>query len=243
MKHFRFLCTPFFAVMFLILTSCGENKDKAATDSVSNDSTTAEPAMETKAVEAPVNIMLAKHKVANFAKWKASYEARDSLRLANGIHSFVIGRGVPDSNTVLVAVKVEDVAKAKAFSKDPELKKAMQQGGVVGAPTFMFLTVPFLETADAGSNLRAMSTMTVKDWDVWRKSFESNKQLRIDNGLRDRAYGHDVDDNHIVTVVMTITDTAKANAFIKSDILQQKREESGVVSKPDRFMYKVVQTY
>lgn len=243
MKHFRFLCTAFFAVMLLILTSCGENKDKAATDSVSNDSTTAEPAMETKAVAAPVHIMLAKHKVANFAKWKASYEARDSLRLANGIHSFVIGRGVPDSNTVLVAVKVEDVAKAKAFSKDPELKKAMQQGGVVGAPAFMFLTVPFLETADAGSNLRAMSTMTVKDWDVWRKSFESNKQLRIDNGLRDRAYGHDVDDNHIVTVVMTITDTAKANAFLKSDILQQKREESGVVSKPDRFMYRVVQSY
>ena len=43
----------------------------------------------------------------------------DSMRLANEIHSYVIGKGLQDSNTVLVAVKVNDMAKAQTFAKDP----------------------------------------------------------------------------------------------------------------------------
>ena len=43
-----------------------------------------------------------------------------------------------DSNMVMVALKADDMAKAKAFAKDPSLKKAMQKGGVTGAPYDFF---------------------------------------------------------------------------------------------------------
>ncbi|MBC7829267.1 MAG: hypothetical protein H7122_16080 [Chitinophagaceae bacterium] len=243
MKQSRFLLMPLFAAMILFFSSCGDNEEKTETDAVTTDTaaaatTTPEPA----AVAQPVNIMIVKHKVANFSKWKPSYESHDSMRLASGIHSFVIGRGVQDSNMVMVAVKVDDVEKAKAFSKDPGLKKAMQQGGVVGTPTIMLLTVPYLSASD-NSTLRSMVTHTVKDWEAWKTGFESNRQVRLDNGLTDRAYGYDVDDNHKVTVVVSITDTAKANAFMKSDLLKQKMKEGGVVGEPTRFIYRVVQTY
>ena len=97
-------------------------------------------------VTTPQNMMVVTHKVADFAKWKTSYDEHDSLRLANGIHSYVIGRGMQDSNMVLVAVKVDDMAKAKAFAKDPSLKKAMQKGGVTGAPTISFITTIWQDT-------------------------------------------------------------------------------------------------
>jgi hypothetical protein len=186
---------------------------------------------------------VATHKVNNFAKWKASYDAHDSMRLANGLHSYVIGRGAPDSNTVLVAVKADDMAKAKAFAKDPSLKAAMQKGGVTGTPTFAFVTVTFQDTGAISSTLRSRTTFTVKDWDTWQKVFEEGKQLRQDNGLALRAYGHDADDNKKVTVVTAVLDSAKAAAFWKSDTLQKRREASGVIGDVKRFVYRVVQRY
>jgi len=245
MKQIRFLLLPLFAAMLLFVTSCGDNEDTSDNDALTTDSTNNTPATtDTVAVapSAPVSLMLAKHKVSNFAKWKAVYDEGDSMRMANGLHNFVIGRGVPDSNTVLVAVKVDDMEKAKSFSKDPALKKAMQKSGVVGAPTIMFLNVPYMEATQT-SDMRRMTSITVKDWDAWRKTFESNRQTRLDNGLSDRAFGHDVDDNHKVIVVTNIIDSAKANAFMTSDILKQNMKESGVVGAPTRFTYRVVQSY
>jgi hypothetical protein len=41
---------------------------------------------------------------------------------------------------MLVVLRVDDTTKAKAFSKDPGLKAAMQKGGVLGAPTMASVT-------------------------------------------------------------------------------------------------------
>ena len=50
-------------------------------------------------------MMIVTHKVADYEKFKVAYDEHDSLRRANGISSYVIGRGVEDANMVLVAVK------------------------------------------------------------------------------------------------------------------------------------------
>ena len=148
-----------------------------------------------------------------------------------------------DSNMVMVALKADDMAKAKAFAKDPSLKKAMQKGGVVGPPTISFITTTFQDTASIGTDLRSRTTFTVKDWDAWQKSFEEGKQERIDNGITVRAFGHDADDNKKVSLVTAITDTAKAFAYYKSDALKKRREASGMTGEPKRFLFRVVQRY
>ena len=248
MNKSRFSTMLISAAMAFFLISCGSNEQKAGTDTNAGDSTTATttttttPAAST-VVTAPQDMMVVTHKVANFAKWKASFEAHDSMKLANGIHNYVIGRGVDDSNKLLVATKVDDINKAKAFAKDPSLKQAMQKGGVIGTPSFSFTTMVFQDTATINTDLRSRTTFTVKDFEAWRKAFDSHKQTRIDNGIIDRAYGHDVDDDHKVTLVVAISDTAKASAFWKSDLLKQQRAESGVTSEPQRFIYHMVQRY
>jgi len=83
----------------------------------------------------------------------------------------------------------------------------------------------------------------VKDWDAWQKSFEEGKQERIDNGIVERAFGHDADDNKKVSLVTAVTDTAKAFAYYKSDALKKRRAASGVIGEPKRFLYRVVQRY
>lgn len=228
-----------------LFSSCGGNEQK--TEATTTDTTATAPKMDTAAksdiITTPQNILIVWHKVADFAKWKPAYDAHDSMRLVFGIHSYVIGREVNDSNMVLVATKADDVAKAKAFGKDPSLKAAMQKGGVVGAPSISLTTVVYQDMSKNMSDLRSMTTFTVKDWDAWKKSFESHRQTRTDNGLTDRAYGYDVDDNHKVTLVVAVNDTAKASAFWKSDLLKQQRAEGGVVGEVKRRVYRVVQKY
>jgi hypothetical protein len=248
MKRSRFTSLLLCAAMVLFLASCGGNETKeksTGTDTTSTTDTSA-AAVTTPAstiVTTPQNMMAVTHKVKDFAKWQASYEEHDSMRLASGIHSYVIGRGFTDSNMVFVAVKADDMDKAKAFAKDPSLKIAMQKGGVIGAPTISFVTMVWQDTAVVSSTLRSRTSFTVKDWDTWQKNFESNKQERLDNGIIDRAYGHDADDNKKVSLVTAITDTAKAFAYYKSDMLKQRRAAGGVTSEPKRFLYNVVKRY
>jgi len=238
----------FYVSFILALASCGSNQSNESTESTTADSTAASTNNESVTapstiVNTPENMIVVTHKVANFSKWKASYDEHDSVRLAFGVHSYVIGRSIEDTNMVMVALKVDDMEKAKAFSKDPSLKKAMQRGGVVGAPTVQFTTMVYQDTAKIDTRVRSRTTFTVKDFDAWRKTFESHKQTRIDNGLTDRAFGHDANDDHKVTLVVAVNDTAKARAFWNSDLLKQQRAESGVTSQPQRFVYTVVQRY
>ena len=232
-------------VFVFLFSSCGGNEEKTGTTSTDTTATAAktDSAATSDVVTTPQTILIVWHKVADFSKWKMSYDAHDSMKLASGIHNYIIGRGVDDSNMVLVATKADDAAKAKAFAKDPSLKAAMQKGGVVGAPSISLNTVVYQDRSKNMSDLRSMTMFTVKDWDAWKKSFESNRQVRTDNGLTDRAYGYDVDDNHKVTLVVAINDTAKANAYWKSDLIKQKRAEAGVVGEVKRFVYRVVQKY
>jgi len=165
------------------------------------------------------------------------------MRTANGIHNFVLGRGVKDSSTILVVSKADDIAKAKAFTKSPSLKSALQKGYVTGTPKFNYTTVVYQDMSPNMSDLRSMTFYTVKDWDAWKTSFEEGRQIRLDNGLTDRAYGHDVDDNHKVVVVVAVTDSAKAAAYWNSDLLKQRRKAAGVVGDVERFVYRVIQKY
>src|SRR4029079_6691412 len=116
MNKFRITALLYSAVVFFLI-SCGSNEQKDNTSNTSDSTTTStdNPSTASTVVTTPQNMIVVTHKVANFAKWKASYDAHDSTRLAYGVHNYVIGRGIEDSNMVLVAIKVDDINKAKEF--------------------------------------------------------------------------------------------------------------------------------
>lgn len=248
MKSCSFLPATLLSMFLFCMVSCGgqnDQKDKGTFDSVANDTTTTTTITPTPStiVASPQNMMVVRHKVADFDKWLTSYEAHDSFRLANRVNSYLIGRSVTDPNMILVATKVDDIEKAKAFGKSSDLKQAMQKGGVTGKPVINLTTMTYQDTGKLSSDLRSQTTFRVKDWDHWQRSFDSSRQVRLDNGLIDRAYGHDADDNKKVTVVVAVTDIAKANAFWKSDQLKQLRARSGAIGKPEPFLFRVVKRY
>ena len=245
MKLSRFSNSLFYVGMVLLMSSCGSggSEKTTTTDSTVSADTAAKAQVVNTIITTPQNVEVVVHKVADFAKWLAAYEGHDSARLAMGLHNYVIGRGLEDSNMVTVVLRADDTAKAKAFAKDPGLKTAMKKGGVLGAPTITLLTETWQDTAKIESALRSRTTYMVKDWDAWLKGFEEGKQERMDNGIIDRVVGHDLDDNKKVYVVTVLSDTAKAFAYYKSDALKKRRLASGVIGEPVRFLYRLVKHY
>ncbi len=253
MKQFRQACTVLCAAIALMLSSCSGSEDKTTTtDTMSSDSTSAMDSTSAGAgnamaasndINPPMTLMIVRHKVANYGKWKASYDGHDSIRLAAGLHSYAISRMQPDSNMLVVAVKADNLDSAMAFAKNGTLKAAMQKSGVIGMPDIRYYKVVYDDNTSIPTDMRAIQTFTVKDWDAWKKAFDGNHQLRLDNGVVERSYGYDATDNHKVMLVMAMTDTAKANAFMKSDLLKQKRTESGVTGPVDVRMMRIVARY
>ncbi len=240
MKKFNVTSMLLQAALAIFLISCGGGDEKSTNDATSTE--TASTTVNT-IVTTPQAMVIVIHKVADYAKWKSGYDAHDSARLANGLHNYVIGRGLNDSNTVLVALKADDMAKAKAFAQSQDLKTVMQKAGVVGQPTMNFLTATWQDTSDVGAIPRSLTTFSVKDWDAWVKNFEEGKQERTDNGIVARVISHDADDNKKVALVTAVTDTTKAFAFYKSDALKKRREAGGVIGEPQRFLFTIAARY
>jgi hypothetical protein len=248
MKQLKFLLIA--PTMMLLFFACNSGNNEATTETTGTDSTmtatdtTGTEQTQPEAPAKPALTVLIKHKVSNFDKWLVAYESHDSTRLAFGLHNFVVGRGTNDSNMVLVALRADDSTKAKEFAKLPGLKDAMKKGGVMGTPSFMYTENDWHD--DAGSDAktdRVIINQKIKDWDAWKKAFDSHKQARTDAGLTDRAVSHAWGDPHVVSVVLYVSDMKKADGFIKSKDLKDKMAEAGVVGAPDIFFYHVVKEW
>jgi hypothetical protein len=231
----------FFTALSILFTAC--KSEEAKNEPVAENASAPAPEAVNTIVTTPELMCMIKHKVKDYAAWKIVYDSDDSARRANGLQSYVLGRGADDSLMVMVAMKVDNLDKAKAYAKTPWLKAKMQQGGVVGAPEISFVNVLWQDTVNVGNIPRVITTYTVNDWDTWKKVFEEGKQARMENGIVDRNYGHDADDNKKVSTVTALTDVEKAKAHWASDAIKKRIEAGGITSPLNRFVFNIVQRY
>lgn len=241
MKQVKLFTTISLAAGIILFSSCNSKKDKKADENVTDS--TASKTETIVAPSGPTEVMIVKHKVADYAKWKPGYDAHDSARLANGLHSYVIARGTEDSNIVMVAMSMDDVEKAKSMAADPALKDIMKKAGVVGPPEIDYIHAVMSDTTGIKQTVRLMIKAKVKDWDAWKKVFDAHQQNRMDAGLTDRVVAYTIGDNHQVTLVFAVSDMDKAKAFLDSKDLKDRMAESGVEGPPGIFFYRIVQKY
>ena len=242
MKLVRSLATTFAASLFLL--SCGsadDTKTEEATTTAEATSTVTAP--ETATTTAPADIMLMQFKVADYAKWHAKFESRDSIRKPYGLTNYVAGRGLDHPSRVIVFLKMDDPNRAKELTASQGMKDRMKDAGITGTPTFTYLETVMDDNSTIPQTNRLIMMHKVKDWDAWKKEFDNNKQVRVDNGFIDRGIGHSVDDKQQVVLVFAITDMAKAKAFLQSADLKDRMEKAGVEGKPTSFFYNIEKMY
>lgn len=86
-----------------------------------------------------MNHLLIRHKVADFAAWKASYDGHAAARASAGLTELHLLRRVDDPNEVVMLFSVADLDKAKAFAASDDLRAAMRKAGVTDKPDVYFL--------------------------------------------------------------------------------------------------------
>jgi hypothetical protein len=82
--------------------------------------------------------MFIKHRVADFSTWKPVFDEHEPARREFGTTAHSLHRDADDPNLVVIAFRVDDLARAKEFMASDELHAAMDRAGVVGPPEFWF---------------------------------------------------------------------------------------------------------
>lgn len=242
MKQIKWNLTLLVVAGILVAGACGEagKETEATTEPVATEvAAVPKSTIDTT----PTTMVTIIHKVADFGKWMVVYEGDDAARTAAGLHNYVVARGLLDSNMVLVALRADDVAKAKAFTQNPALKGKMKSGGVIGAPDINFTLVTWQDTVNVGGIPRMMSMFTVKDVAVWRKAFDEGAAIRSENGIMVRNMGHDVDNPNNIRIVSALADTAKAMAWYASAESKKRIKDAGIIGDPKRFAFNIVKRY
>ena len=245
MKPTKFFTNIAVATGVLFLSSCNSGKEKKVIDTETDTSTakTVSPVTPLASSPGPASIMIIKVKIANYAKWKLSYDGGDSFRLAHGLHNYIIGRGIEDSNMVIVALQMDDVNKAKEMGASKDLKDRMKRSGVKGTPAIDYVEAVMNDAGALRTATRLQVTHKVADWDKWKEVFDSYKQARGDAGILDRVVSYTVGDNKSVTLIFAIGDIDKAKIFFNSQDIKDKLTEAGVEETPDFFFFNNVEKY
>jgi heme-degrading monooxygenase HmoA len=68
--------------------------------------------------------LLAKHKVADFAKWRRIFDCHAKAHRKAGLHLLHLLRDTADPNLVIILFRADDLDKARAFTQAPEASKA-----------------------------------------------------------------------------------------------------------------------
>ena len=82
--------------------------------------------------------MFIKHRVGDFYTWKPAFDEHEPARTAVGVTSHSLHRDADNRNVVVLAFRVDDIARAREFVASDDLRAAMEQAGVVEDPEFWF---------------------------------------------------------------------------------------------------------
>ncbi len=87
-----------------------------------------------------MNYLLARHKVADFSKWKPVFDAHLPARRKAGANETHLLRNIDDPSEVIILFEIEDLKKARELVASDDLRERMQEGGVIDKPDIYFLT-------------------------------------------------------------------------------------------------------
>jgi hypothetical protein len=80
------------------------------------------------------------HECKNYSVWRKVFDADEVNRLKAGFKSKGVYHSVDNSNKITIIGEAPSVAAINGFMANPELKAAMEKGGVIGMPDVKILS-------------------------------------------------------------------------------------------------------
>ncbi len=86
-----------------------------------------------------MGMMIVRHKVNDYAKWRPMFDAHIAKQKAAGLTHPRVLRSADDKNELVIIFDDMDTKKAKDFAASADLKETMMKAGVSDKPTIYFL--------------------------------------------------------------------------------------------------------
>ena len=87
-----------------------------------------------------MDYLLCKQKVADYGAWRRIFDSHSDAHRQSGLHLLHVLRDAADPDVVVVYFRVDDLARAKAFTEAPAASEAARDSGIIGTPEVLFLT-------------------------------------------------------------------------------------------------------
>jgi hypothetical protein len=84
--------------------------------------------------------LFVRHEVGDYGTWRRIYDGFEPTQKALGVLDQAVYQSIDDPNDVTVRHEFATLEAAQAFGASPELRAAMHDAGVEGAPTIWFTT-------------------------------------------------------------------------------------------------------
>jgi hypothetical protein len=79
------------------------------------------------------------HVVRDYAEWRKAYDSDEKNRAASGMVITGVYRASENPNHITVIGEIASAEAIKAFMSNPDLKAAMERGGVISVPEVKIL--------------------------------------------------------------------------------------------------------
>ena len=83
--------------------------------------------------------VLVTHEIKNYSDWRKVFDADEVNRLKAGFKSTGVFHSVDNPNIITIIGEAPRVEAINGFMSNPELKAAMEKGGVLGIPDVKIL--------------------------------------------------------------------------------------------------------
>lgn len=185
----------------------------------------------------PPAAVMVTHPVADFDTWKAGFDSHEPARRDAGIVGHHLNRAEHDPNLVSIYLAASDIDRARAFVESDELKSVMQDVGVTGPPTMLWMT-PVREAVVWDRPLPAMFVShTVADFDAWLEGYNAADDIRRDRGIIGHAVNRSLDNPSLAIVYHQAESFDTLRAFLDDPELREKMQAAGVTSAPETSFY------
>lgn len=86
-----------------------------------------------------MGFLLVRHRVQDFRRWKAGYDAHLPKRAEAGLTEKYLLRDADDASQVVLLFEAQDLDRARAFAASADLRQKMDELGVIDRPDIYFL--------------------------------------------------------------------------------------------------------
>lgn len=83
--------------------------------------------------------LLVRHTVEDYATWQSVFDDHEGLRKAGGSTSARVFQSADNPNEIVTLLEWDQVDNARRFAGSEDLRRAMEEAGVVGRPDVLFL--------------------------------------------------------------------------------------------------------